>query len=132
MENTYIHTRSHQGLQLKGVMDLLNVSIDELGKGLNFERGEVVNLISSPEISDKTIQKIALFLNIPVEVIKNFRVDLTFQPNILSGNNTIINYNHCINQNSIENVAKIYRIVRELIDKEKQSRSNPDDKNELK
>ncbi|EHQ30939.1 hypothetical protein [Mucilaginibacter paludis] len=122
MDTTKIHMQTHQGLQLKSVMDLLNVSIDDLGKGLNLKRAEVVELITSTEIDDAIITAVAVFLNIPVAVIRNFKYDLPFQPNILSENNTIINYNHCINQNSIESIAKIYEIVRDLVKKENGSK----------
>lgn len=122
MDTIKIIKEMHQGLQLKGVLDLVNVSIDELSTGLNINRAETVEILSSPTINDGTLKSIALFLQVPVELIKNFKYDLAFQPNILSENNTIINYNHCINQNSIENIAKIYEVVRDLVKKDRDSK----------
>lgn len=122
MNQIKINKELHQGSQLKGVLDLVNVSLDDLATGLNLSRAEVVKLLSSSTINDNTLKSIAIFLQVPVELIKNFKYDLAFQPNIFSENNTIINYNHCINQNSIENIVKIYEVVRDLVRKDQDSK----------
>ncbi len=51
-------------------------------------------------------------MNIPSHVITNIKDDMIFNTTVLSEDNTIINYNYCINQNSVENIAKIYDDVR--------------------
>lgn len=80
----------------------------------------MLSFIKNKQILDSNvIKRFSEYLNVPTHVITNFKDDMSFNTTVLSENNTIINYNYCINQNSIENIAKIYEVVKELIKKEK-------------
>ncbi|MGN6539841.1 MAG: hypothetical protein ACTHKY_03425 [Ginsengibacter sp.] len=118
MASPTVIKQRHQGRQIKHVMDLCNISIDELSMGINMEKPKVLELLSKETIADEFLNRIANFLKVPSDLIKNFNEDLKFSTNIHSSNNTIINYNHMINQNSAESIAQIYEVVRNLIKKE--------------
>lgn len=118
MASPTVIKQRHQGRQVKHVMDLCNVSIDQLSIGINMEKSNVLEMLSKETIDDESLNPIANYLKVPVDLIKNFNEDLKFSTNIHSSNNTIINYNHMINQNSVESIAQIYEVVRNLIKKE--------------
>lgn len=117
-DNKKIKKQKHQGLQLKHVLELFNVDIPKVANDLNFKHEDILAFFSSPVLSNEVLEKFASYLNVPRHVITNFKDELSFSTTVLSENNTIINYNYCINQNSIENIAKIYEVVRELVKKE--------------
>ena len=118
MASPTVIKQRHQGRQVKHVMDLCNVSIDQLSMGINMEKSNVLEMLSKETIDEELLNQIANYLKVPGDLIKNFNEDLKFSTNIHSSNNTIINYNHMINQNSIESIAEIYEVVRNLIKKE--------------
>jgi hypothetical protein len=118
MASPTVIKQRHQGRQVKQVMDLCNVSLDQLSMGINMGKSNVLEMLSKETIDDEFLNLIANYLKVPVDLIKNFNEDLKFSTNIHSSNNTIINYNHMINQNSVESIAQIYEVVRNLIKKE--------------
>lgn len=118
MASPVVIKHRHQGRQVKHVMDLCNVSIDELCIGIKMEKPELLEMLSKETIDDEFLNRIAHYLKVPVDLIKNFNEDLKFSTNIHSSNNTIINYNHMINQNSVESITQIYEVVKNLIKKE--------------
>ncbi|ERJ61161.1 hypothetical protein M472_20630 [Sphingobacterium paucimobilis HER1398] len=118
MNNTMINKQKHGGLQLKNVLETFQISSEKVCKDLNITMQELVSIFSKQELDQTTIQLFSNYLSVPSHVITNFKDDMNFNTTILSENNTVINYNYCINQNSIENIAKIYEVVKELIKKE--------------
>ncbi len=123
-QSNIIKKQRHQGLQVKHVLELFNVPVETLITGLNLTQSDILGIFSSSVVKEELLNKIASFLNIPVDVIKNLNDEVSFSTTILSENNTIINYNYCINQNSIENISKIYEIVRDLVKKEQEPKSD--------
>lgn len=119
MENISINKSKHQGIQLKNVLEIFKIPLDVVAKDLNMDITDLVTIFSQQVLDSATIKRFSEYLKIPSHVITNFKDDMSFNTTVLSENNTIINYNYCINQNSIENIAKIYEVVRELINKEK-------------
>ncbi|WP_158499864.1 hypothetical protein [Sphingobacterium paucimobilis] len=113
-----INKQKHGGLQLKNVLETFQISSEKVCKDLNITMQELVSIFSKQELDQTTIQLFSNYLSVPSHVITNFKDDMNFNTTILSENNTVINYNYCINQNSIENIAKIYEVVKELIKKE--------------
>lgn len=118
MSTPKIIKKRHQGRQVKHLMDLCNVTVEDMSIGIEMEITDVLKMLSSETIADELLNRIANYLKVPIDLIKNFNEDLNFSTNINSSNNTIINYNHTINQNSIESIAQIYEVVRSLIKKE--------------
>lgn len=119
MENISINKSKHQGIQLKNVLEIFRIPLEIVAKDLNIETKDLVGIFSQQVLDVETIRQFSEYLNIPPHVITNFKDDMSFNTTVLSENNTIINYNYCINQNSVENIAKIYEVVKELIKKEK-------------
>lgn len=119
MENISINKSKHQGIQLKNVLEIFRIPVEIVAKDLNMEIKDLVTIFSQQVLNSETIKLFSDYLKIPSHVITNFKDDMSFNTTVLSENNTIINYNYCINQNSIENIAKIYEVVKELINKEK-------------
>lgn len=119
MENTTINKQKHGGLQLKNILEVFNIPVEKVSNDLSIDLKDLIALFSKQELDAKTILLFSNYLQIPSHVITNFKDDMSFNTTILSENNTVINYNYCINQNSIENISKIYEVVKEIIRKEK-------------
>lgn len=117
-DNNKINKQKHQGLQLKHILELFNIPIQKAANDLNLKYEEILTMFSSPVLSNDVLEKFASYLNVPSHVITNFKDEMSFTTTVLSENNTIINYNYCINQNSVESIAKIYEVVKDIIKKE--------------
>ena len=120
MENISINKSKHQGIQLKNVLEVFRIPLEVVAKDLNMDIKDLVTIFSQQVLDSEIIKQFSDYLNVPNYVITNFKDDMSFNTTVLSENNTVINYNYCINQNSIENIAKIYEVVKELIKKEKE------------
>ncbi|WP_286862264.1 MULTISPECIES: hypothetical protein [Sphingobacterium] len=120
MENTSINKSRHQGIQLKNVLEIFKIPFDVVARDLSMELKDLISIFSQQVLDSQTIKLFSDYLQVPAHVITNFKDDMSFNTTILSENNTVINYNYCINQNSVENIAKIYEIVKELIKKERE------------
>lgn len=117
-----INKQKHGGIQLKNILETFEVPFETVCTDLNISMKDLVTIFSKQELDMETIQLFSKYLSVPSHVITNFKDDMNFNTTILSENNTVINYNYCINQNSIENIAKIYEVVRELIKKENEGK----------
>lgn len=121
MKDNKVLKQNHGGLQLKNTLELFGIPLNKVCTDLDISLQELIEIFSKQELDSQTLKMFSDYLKVPSHVITNFKDDMSFNTTILSENNTVINYNYCINQNSIENISTIYEIVSELIRKEKEA-----------
>lgn len=122
MNKKMINKQKHGGLQLKNILEVFEIPLEKVCTDLSIPMTDLVAIFSKQELDLETIQRFSNYLSVPTHVITNFKDDMKFNTTILSENNTVINYNYCINQNSIDNIAKIYEVVKELVKKENEDK----------
>jgi len=106
MENKFSH-KVHYGHNIRRLRDILGIKQDAIASALDMTQQNFSNLEQRSEIDNKTLEKIAQIMKIPVEAIKNFNEDGVI--NIISSsfdNSGSIIYNPTFN--SLEKVIELY------------------------
>ncbi|TWP24626.1 XRE family transcriptional regulator [Apibacter muscae] len=101
----------HQGRNIKRLREMLGIKQESLAIDLNITQAGVSKLENKEIIEEETLEKIAKFLNLPVEAIKNFNDETTVSFISNTFNNThgfmYSTYTDCA-FNPIEKIIELY------------------------
>ncbi len=99
----------HQGRNIKRLREMLGIKQESLATELNITQAGVSKLESKEEIEEETLKKVAEFLKLPVEAIKNMAEDAThsFINTFNNNDNAIYNFQH-YTFNPIDKIIELY------------------------
>ena len=99
----------HLGSNIARIRGLRRLTQKEVADKLKITQPEYSRLENKEKIDDDPLEKIAQALEVPIEVIKNFKEDAVFTNNIYDQNNSI---NQVYFQfNPIEKIVELYEQV---------------------
>ncbi|MCT6870104.1 helix-turn-helix domain-containing protein [Apibacter sp.] len=110
----------HHGRNIKRLCEMLGIKQDSLAIELNITQAAVSKLENKEEIEEDTLEKIAKFLKLPVDAIKNFNDETTVSFISNTFNNThgfmYSTYTDCT-FNPIEKIIELYNEKQELYER---------------
>jgi transcriptional regulator with XRE-family HTH domain len=122
--DTITSEQIHFGQNIKRLREILGIKQETIAQGLNITQQAMSKLEQKAEIEDEVLQKVANFLHIPVEAIKNFNEKSAI--NIIANtfndtfheNSAFIGYKPVFNP--IEKIVELYERMLQ-IEREKNS-----------
>ena len=111
----------HQGRNIKRLREMLGIKQESLATELNITQAGVSKLESKEEIEEETLKKVAEFLKLPVDAIKNFNDEgaLNFIANTANSYDSSTSHQFYFNFNPIDKIVELYN-EKEKLHKEKQ------------
>ncbi|WP_295812724.1 helix-turn-helix domain-containing protein [uncultured Apibacter sp.] len=98
----------HQGRNIKRLREMLGIKQESLATELNITQAGVSKLESKEEIEEETLKKVAEFLKLPVDAIKNFNDEgaLNFVANTF--HDSAVGNNYYPTFNPIDKIIELY------------------------
>ena len=115
-EKTQFSPTMHQGHNIKRLRKILGVKKDTIAIELNITQQAVSDLEKQAQISDDMLEKIAGFLKIPADAIKNFNDERTFNVIANTFNSSAI---HC-HQPTINQMDEFIEMLQRLLKAEQE------------
>ena len=108
--DTVIMPRVHQGRNIKRFRDILGVKQEALAAKLEMTQQAFSKLEQKEQIDEKTLNKVAEALQIPVEAIKNMTDEAAFNiiGNTFQNDSSAYVYQYKCNFNPIDKVVELY------------------------
>lgn len=108
--DTVIMPRVHQGRNIKRFRDILGVKQEALAAKLEMTQQAFSKLEQKEQIDEKTLNKVAEALQIPVEAIKNMTDEVAFNiiGNTFQNDSSAYVYQYKCNFNPIDKVVELY------------------------
>ena len=108
--DTVIMPRVHQGRNIKRFRDILGVKQEALAAKLEMTQQAFSKLEQKEQIDEKTLNKVAEALQIPVEAIKNMTDEAAFNiiGNTFQNDSSDYVYQYKCNFNPIDKVVELY------------------------
>lgn len=119
METTTEKRKAHHGHNTKRLREILGMKQETLAEKMGVSQQTVSRIEQTEVLDEKTLTEVATALHIPIESIKNFTEEATY--NIVANSfhdNSTIGYNNNLNFNPIEKVVELYERMLQ-IEKEK-------------
>ena len=108
--DTVIMPRVHQGRNIKRFRDILGVKQEALATKLEMTQQAFSKIEQKEQIDEKTLNKVAEALQIPVEAIKNMTDEAAFNiiGNTFQNDSSAYVYQYKCNFNPIDKVVELY------------------------
>lgn len=103
-------SKTHHGHSIKRVRDMLGIKQETLAAELNMTQQAFSKLEQKEQIDEKTLNKVAEALQIPVEAIKNMTDEAAFNiiGNTFQNDSSAYVYQYKCNFNPIDKVVELY------------------------
>lgn len=116
-------TITHQGYNVKHLRNMLGVSLDVLAVELNVTPQDILELEEQETLDEETLEKVAGVLHVPVNAIKNWTKEATynfintFNDNASLNTSAIHSQNCTFNSHPIDKVVELFEQKEELYER---------------